>query len=149
MRHWLLAQSTHQPTSLPLGLPAPSEGRPHRVILTDGNAPTRAGGRHHPQHTYPEAATEAATASLAIEMRSAGPPSPHHERVTKSNAEATTAEEEEVDPLVNQQGCGRIYALLEDCLADTDRDWRKCQPQVQALKACHSKATGIKYDDGG
>jgi hypothetical protein len=65
-----------------------------------------------------------------------------HKRVTKAT------EDDEEDPhiaLVNQHGCGKVYTALEDCLADGDRDWSKCQHAVQALKQCHSKATGIVY----
>ncbi|CAL5221447.1 g3637 [Coccomyxa viridis] len=48
--------------------------------------------------------------------------------------------EEEDDPLLNQQGCGKVYALLEECLAENNRDWRACQKEVQAWKLCYQRA---------
>ena len=59
-----------------------------------------------------------------------------HERITFGE------EEEDIDPLVDQQGCGRVYAQLETCLGEHDRDWRACQDQVKALRDCYQKATG-------
>ena len=42
-----------------------------------------------------------------------------------------------IDPMVNQQGCGFLYAKLEDCLADNDRDWRKCGSALKSFKDCY------------
>lgn len=39
---------------------------------------------------------------------------------------------DEDDGLINQQGCGKIYLFLEECLGHHDRDWRKCQAEVRA-----------------
>jgi hypothetical protein len=39
---------------------------------------------------------------------------------------------DEDDGLINQQGCGKVYLLLEECLGMHDRDWRKCQAEVRA-----------------
>ncbi len=37
--------------------------------------------------------------------------------------------------------CTSIYYELEECLAQNDRDWRKCQSVVKSLKLCNdSKA---------
>lgn len=65
-----------------------------------------------------------------------------HRRITSGEEE----EEEDIDPLVNQQGCGRVYAQLETCLGEHDRDWRACQAQVEALKDCYRNA---KENDRG
>lgn len=32
--------------------------------------------------------------------------------------------------------CAQVYEAMELCLAETDRDWRKCQHAVAAVKAC-------------
>jgi len=60
----------------------------------------------------------------------------HHKRYT------TSTEADDVDPLVDQQGCGKVYAELEECLGENDRDWRKCQKAVSKLKECYKNATG-------
>eukprot|EP00803_Ostreobium_quekettii_P002177 evm.model.scf_1526.4 EVM.evm.TU.scf_1526.4 scf_1526:28614-29378(+) len=39
----------------------------------------------------------------------------------------TGRDEEEDDPYVAQLGCRVEYEALEECLADHDRDWRRCQ----------------------
>jgi hypothetical protein len=44
----------------------------------------------------------------------------------------------EDDSLLNQQGCGALYAALEDCLGEHERDWTKCQPEVKAFGRCYA-----------
>eukprot|EP00241_Pyramimonas_parkeae_P013599 CAMPEP_0114256630 /NCGR_PEP_ID=MMETSP0058-20121206/18273_1 /TAXON_ID=36894 /ORGANISM="Pyramimonas parkeae, CCMP726" /LENGTH=72 /DNA_ID=CAMNT_0001371245 /DNA_START=301 /DNA_END=522 /DNA_ORIENTATION=+ len=66
-------------------------------------------------------------------------PSDHHARIT------TGEEDEDIDPMVDQQGCGKVYAMLEECLGENDRDWRKCQDEVEKLKVCYQRATGSKF----
>ena len=39
------------------------------------------------------------------------------------------------DPIINQDGCGRFYGLLEECMGEHNRDWRKCQAQLRAASA--------------
>lgn len=46
-------------------------------------------------------------------------------------------DEEEEAELLNQQGCAAVYFQLEECLAEHDRDWRRCQEQVEALRRCY------------
>ncbi|XP_068661165.1 uncharacterized protein [Aristolochia californica] len=47
---------------------------------------------------------------------------------------------DEDDENVKQlQECSKLYLSLQDCLADNDRNWKKCQHEVQALKACHER----------
>eukprot|EP00897_Mesotaenium_endlicherianum_P006001 jgi/Mesen1/5429/ME000027S04801 len=51
--------------------------------------------------------------------------------------EADHTEEEDDDPSIKQlQNCAPLYMKLEDCLVETNRNWRACQKEVQALKAC-------------
>jgi len=56
-----------------------------------------------------------------------------HKRVTVSV-------DDDIDPLVDQQGCGKLYAKLEDCLGENNRDWRLCQQEVKNLRECYAKA---------
>jgi hypothetical protein len=44
------------------------------------------------------------------------------------------------DPIINQDGCGRFYGLLEECMGEHNRDWRKCQAQLQAWRVCSERA---------
>ena len=45
----------------------------------------------------------------------------------------------DIEELIEKTGCAQVYAALEECLGENDRDWRKCQPAVKALKLCHDK----------
>ncbi|CAO2831584.1 unnamed protein product [Amaranthus hypochondriacus] len=55
----------------------------------------------------------------------------------------TDADEE--DENVKQLGdCSSLYLNLQDCLIKTDRNWKMCQKEVQALKACHERKKGGK-----
>lgn len=54
-----------------------------------------------------------------------------HSRVT------TGEQQEDLDPVVAQlRDCSSLYVRLEDCLVEHNRDWRKCQKAVSALKEC-------------
>ena len=48
-------------------------------------------------------------------------------------------EDEDWDPQVNQQGCGALYDKLEECLGETDRDFRACKRELQAFRECYDK----------
>lgn len=45
----------------------------------------------------------------------------------------------DVEAIIAAHPCSDLYAKLEVCLGEQDRDWRKCQTQVLALKVCSSK----------
>lgn len=64
-------------------------------------------------------------------------PASLHQRLTQPDAE-------EVDPLLEQTGCAQPYTALEECLGENDRDWTKCQKEVQALKECHARQQQLK-----
>ncbi|KAK4535635.1 hypothetical protein CDCA_CDCA05G1660 [Cyanidium caldarium] len=66
-------------------------------------------------------------------MRS--PATPHGSRPRDDDDDEE--EEEEEDALIDQQGCGHLYRELEECMGENDRDWSKCQSQVQALRRCY------------
>ena len=40
---------------------------------------------------------------------------------------------------MNQQGCGALYDKLEECLGETDRDFRACKRELQAFRECYDK----------
>ncbi|PKA54851.1 hypothetical protein AXF42_Ash000686 [Apostasia shenzhenica] len=49
-------------------------------------------------------------------------------------------EADEEDENVKQLNeCSTLYLALQECLFRTDRNWKSCQPEVLALKACHSR----------
>ncbi|XP_058083768.1 uncharacterized protein LOC131231555 [Magnolia sinica] len=55
-----------------------------------------------------------------------------------SNHHQTEADEED-DNVKQLQECSFLYLSLQDCLAQTNRNWKSCQLEVQALKACHER----------
>ncbi|KAL3749285.1 hypothetical protein ACJRO7_010398 [Eucalyptus globulus] len=38
--------------------------------------------------------------------------------------------------------CSALYLSLQDCLVNHNRNWKSCQKEVQALKACNEKRSG-------
>ncbi|KAH7858696.1 hypothetical protein Vadar_026849 [Vaccinium darrowii] len=60
-------------------------------------------------------------------------PLPLQPPLHQSNAD----EEDESVKQLNE--CSSLYLSLQDCLADTNRNWKSCQKQVQALKACNER----------
>ncbi|XP_072985217.1 uncharacterized protein [Typha latifolia] len=72
--------------------------------------------------------------SDAPQQQSSSPPPP----ILPPPLHQTDADEE--DENVKQlKECSAIYLSLQDCLAETNRNWKACQPIVQALKACHAR----------
>mmetsp|Transcript_10226 Transcript_10226/g.18461 ORF Transcript_10226/g.18461 Transcript_10226/m.18461 type:complete len:83 (-) Transcript_10226:152-400(-) len=71
---------------------------------------------------------------------------PAHGKASQPREGQDQEEDDFIDPLVDQQGCGKVYAALEVCLGDNDRDWRKCQAEVQALRDCYARS---KADTSG
>ncbi|XP_055818173.1 uncharacterized protein LOC129887201 isoform X2 [Solanum dulcamara] len=35
--------------------------------------------------------------------------------------------------------CSSVYLSLQDCLINSDRNWKSCQKEVRALKACNER----------
>eukprot|EP00920_Eleutheroschizon_duboscqi_P016596 GHVT01039366.1.p1 GENE.GHVT01039366.1~~GHVT01039366.1.p1 ORF type:complete len:163 (+),score=32.55 GHVT01039366.1:146-634(+) len=46
---------------------------------------------------------------------------------------------EDVDDKIDSTGCKCEYSLLEDCLFDHDKDWRKCQQELRVFRDCCAK----------
>lgn len=56
-------------------------------------------------------------------------------------------EDLDVEEMIERNGCAKIYYKLEDCLAEFDRDWTKCQRQVKELKLCNDRLTALKLSN--
>ncbi|KAL6609993.1 hypothetical protein ACP70R_034399 [Stipagrostis hirtigluma subsp. patula] len=50
-----------------------------------------------------------------------------------------TDADEEDESVKQLNECATVYLSLQDCLAESNRNWKACQAQVQALKACQAK----------
>ncbi|CAL4893490.1 unnamed protein product [Urochloa decumbens] len=50
-----------------------------------------------------------------------------------------TDADEEDESVKQLNECATIYLSLQDCLIESNRNWKACQAQVQALKACQAK----------
>lgn len=46
----------------------------------------------------------------------------------------------DIDDMISANPCAKFYMRLEECLIDSDRDWKTCQPQVKELKSCSIRA---------
>ncbi|KAK9086643.1 hypothetical protein Syun_029037 [Stephania yunnanensis] len=57
------------------------------------------------------------------------PPKPLHE---------DDADEED-DNVKQLNECSSLYLSLQDCLINSNRNWKSCQKEVQALKACNDR----------
>ncbi len=55
-------------------------------------------------------------------------------------------EEVDIGTMIDRSGCGEAYYKLEDCLADNERDWRKCQNFVKAWKNCFDNKHRIEKE---
>eukprot|EP01041_Mallomonas_annulata_P005056 gene5056-10124_t len=42
----------------------------------------------------------------------------------------------DIDEMIERSGCASAYSKLEECLGESNRDWRKCQDEVKLLKKC-------------
>lgn len=51
----------------------------------------------------------------------------------------------DIEKIISEHPCSKVYAALEECLGESDRNWSKCQPIVASLKECNQK---IKQRDG-
>ncbi|CAN1854166.1 hypothetical protein LINPERHAP1_LOCUS41251 [Linum perenne] len=54
--------------------------------------------------------------------------------------------DEEDESVKQLRECSSIYLSLQDCLVNTDRNWKACQKEVQALKACNERRK--EHDQG-
>ncbi|KAF9673336.1 hypothetical protein SADUNF_Sadunf10G0013400 [Salix dunnii] len=54
--------------------------------------------------------------------------------------------DEDDDNVKQLKQCSSLYLSLQECLVDSNRNWKSCQKEVQALKACNER---MKNDRGG
>ncbi|KAL5712708.1 hypothetical protein ACHQM5_014852 [Ranunculus cassubicifolius] len=47
--------------------------------------------------------------------------------------------DEEDENIKQLKDCSFLYLALQDCLIEKDRNWKACQPEVQALKSCNER----------
>jgi len=40
------------------------------------------------------------------------------------------AEDDDINDIIEKSKCSKIYFQLEECLADNNRNWTKCQQEV-------------------
>ncbi len=55
---------------------------------------------------------------------------------------AGPAGEVDVDAQLAARGCAGAFEAVQLCLADSGRDWTKCQRQVKEWKACMAPGEG-------
>ena len=48
--------------------------------------------------------------------------------------------EVDLEEMMERSPCISLYHQLEECLAETNRDWRKCQKEVKLLKECSTNS---------
>ncbi|XP_010279171.1 PREDICTED: uncharacterized protein LOC104613156 [Nelumbo nucifera] len=58
-----------------------------------------------------------------------------------------TDADEEDENVKQLKECSALYLSLQDCLVENNRNWKSCQKEVQALKACHERRN--KKNDKG
>ncbi|MCL7039645.1 hypothetical protein MKW94_021307 [Papaver nudicaule] len=65
-------------------------------------------------------------------------PKAKNEKPSQQSLHQDDADEE--DESVKQlEECSVLYLTLQDCLVEKNRNWKACQAEVQALKACHER----------
>ncbi|XP_013386476.1 cytochrome c oxidase assembly factor 4 homolog, mitochondrial [Lingula anatina] len=58
-----------------------------------------------------------------------------HDRSRKPVSDNDDEDDDLVDKRLKEMGCMDKHLAVQDCMFDT-KDWRKCQEQVKAFKAC-------------
>ncbi|KAI3852828.1 hypothetical protein MKX03_028662 [Papaver bracteatum] len=70
-------------------------------------------------------------------------PKAKNEKPAQQSLHQDDADEE--DKSVKQlEECSVLYLTLQDCLVEKNRNWKACQVEVQALKACHERKNNNK-----
>ncbi|KAK6130412.1 hypothetical protein DH2020_035822 [Rehmannia glutinosa] len=67
-------------------------------------------------------------------------PNPSQSHPSPPVAEMHQSDADEDDENVKQlRECSSVYLALQDCLVNSNRNWKSCQNEVQALKACNDR----------
>jgi len=56
-----------------------------------------------------------------------------------SHPPVSEADGPDISNMIERSGCSVQYYSLETCLGEKDRDFRKCQEEVNALRKCYEK----------
>jgi len=69
---------------------------------------------------------------------------PREEKDSVEECEACVPAKQEdsivsIEAVIEDSGCGALYELLEECLGENDRDWRKCKENLDNFRECLSK----------
>lgn len=67
------------------------------------------------------------------------PPPPPAASIPKSPPLHEDDVDEEDESVKQLKECSSLYLSLQDCLVKTDRNWKSCQKEVLALKACNER----------
>ncbi|KAH6769833.1 Cox19-like CHCH family protein [Perilla frutescens var. hirtella] len=68
------------------------------------------------------------------------PAKPSPSRVFSPPPELHQSDADEDDENVKQlRECSSVYLALQDCLVNSNRNWKSCQKEVQLLKACNDR----------
>ncbi|KAI3469480.1 hypothetical protein Pfo_026143 [Paulownia fortunei] len=68
------------------------------------------------------------------------PPKPSPSHPSPPPPELHQSDADEDDENVKQlRECSSLYLELQDCLVNSNRNWKSCQKEVQALKACNER----------
>ena len=59
-------------------------------------------------------------------------------------AKAESGDDLDISDMIDKSGCADVYYTLEECLGEYDRDWRKCQKEVQLLKICSLRMNELR-----
>ena len=55
----------------------------------------------------------------------------------------------DIERLIDESGCAGMYRAVEECLAESGRDWRKCQREVREWKECEKASKAARRGELG
>ncbi|KAK7303205.1 hypothetical protein RJT34_14107 [Clitoria ternatea] len=63
----------------------------------------------------------------------AKPPAPAPQPLHQTDADEDDENVKQLDE------CSSLYLLMQDCVVRTNKDWKQCQPEVEALRECYER----------
>ncbi len=66
--------------------------------------------------------------------------------IISPNRRDSPTSENGLDDKINRSGCADAYDILEKCMGENDRDWRKCQDKVKAFRECMKSVSVVNVD---
>ena len=58
-------------------------------------------------------------------------------------------EEDVIDGVIRKSGCEVAFRKFEDCMVETNRDFRQCAPHALSLQKCMAAAKKVQESDSG